>query len=476
MLKRQVLGLFLLLAVGVVGALSVTAGPPVFGLGGSLAGVLSTEETAWIDEIGIDGIPPIPGVWVLSGGSGRGGSVGGWSLGGVGWETSAAVTSIDGAVSVRAEAGFGGLDVGAVFAGDHRSFLTAGAVIGGGASGLTLMLAGDEGEVLPNGIDIEPNVFVSTSAFLSAAPYLSMQVQPLRFLGFELRLGYLFELASVHWHDESATVGLPELQFAGPWVTLGVSWGWVSRGETVRSPSVERIETISVPATEGALVVENPIGEVVIRFADEGDGQQTGSHRAIRGTATVNAPADLIDGIGVEISIDGDRVVLRSRTPERAAGWRVDYDLTVPAGTPLELDLGVGDVQIDRLTGRGDVRTGVGALSIGGASGESLVISVGVGSVTIGKLSTVEASVSVDSGIADIGLAPDASVDIAATVGLGDVQIGGFAEMTGAAQGALGRDLRATIGEPPARQRLAARVGLGQILIREADRGVDDAN
>ena len=145
MLKRQVLGLFLLLAVGVVGALSVTAGPPVFGLGGSLAGVLSTEETAWIDEIGIDGIPPIPGVWVLSGGSGRGGSVGGWSLGGVGWETSAAVTSIDGAVSVRAEAGFGGLDVGAVFAGDHRSFLTAGAVIGGGASGLTLMLAGDEG-------------------------------------------------------------------------------------------------------------------------------------------------------------------------------------------------------------------------------------------------------------------------------------------------------------------------------------------
>ena len=476
MIKRRVFGLFLFLIVGVVGALSVTAGSPVFGLGGSLVGVLSMEETAWIGEIGIDDLPPIPGRWALSGGSGRGGSVGGWSLGGVGWETSASVASIDGTVSVRAEAGFGGLDVGAVFAGDDRSFLTAGAVIGGGASGLTLMFTGGEGEVLPNGIDIEPDVFLSSSAFLSAAPYLSMQVQPLRFLGFELRLGYLFELASVHWHDESAPVDLPELRFAGPWVTLGVSWGWVSRGEIVRSPSVEKIETISVPASEGALLLENPIGEVMIRFADEGDEQQTGSHRAIRGTATVSAPADLIDAIAVETSIDGDRLVLRSRTPDRAAGWRVDYDLTVPAGTPLELDVGVGDVQIDRLSGRCEARTGVGSLSIGNASGEALAVSVGVGSVTVGKLSTVETSVSVDSGTVDIGLAPDASADIAATVGLGDLTIGGFAELTGSAQGALGRDLRATIGEQPTRQRLTVRVGLGQILIREADGGSDDSN
>jgi len=476
MIKRQLVGMLLLFAIGVVGVLSTAAGSPVFGLGGSLAGVLSMEEAVWSDGFETGGVPPIPGLWVLSGGSGRGGSVGGWSLGGVGWETSASVASIDGSIYVRAEAGFGGLDVGAAFAGDERSFLTAGAVIGGGASGLTLMLAGDEGEVLPNGIEIEPTVFESTSAFLSAAPYLSMQVQPLRFLGFELRIGYLFELASLHWHDESAPVGLPELRFAGPWVTLGVSWGWVSRGEIVRSPSVERIEEISVPVPGGAFQVDNPIGEVLIRFADDGDGQQTGSYRAIRGTATVHAPADVIDTIGVETSVDGDRAVLRSKTPERAAGWRVDYDLTVPAGTPLELDLGVGDVQIDHLSARCEIRTGVGALSIGSASGESLVISVGVGSVTIGKLSTAETSVSVDSGMADIGLAPDASVEIAATVGLGDLAIGGFAELTEATQGTLGRDLRATIGELPARQRLMVRVGLGQILIRETDGGGDDSN
>lgn len=442
----------------------------VFGVGGSFAGVLAAGDGMWTEQLESAGLPPAPGLWVLSGGSGRGGTVGGWSFGGVGWETSARMASVDGLASANIDAAVGGLDIGAVFAGSVRSFLTAGAVIGGGSAALTVKLAGDPAEAVPNGIEVEPIEFSSATAFLSVAPYLSMQVQPLRFLGFELRFGYLFELASVQWLDESALIELPDLRFEGPWVSLGVSWGWVGRRRAaVRT--IEWEEPVSVPISGGALVVDNAIGDVVIHFVTDSGVDQSGSQRTVLGTATVRAPAGMSDAFEIQTFADDDRTVIRSETPVRAGGWRVDYDLVVPTGTPLELDLGIGDVRIDVLDARSDFRVGVGDVVIGTASGTSLVVSVGVGSVTVGELRSPQSSVAVETGAVDVRFAAGASVGITASVGLGNIDIADFADTPTATQGTIGRDLQATIGDRPAEQQLTIRVGVGGILLGESNEG-----
>ncbi|MBN1858517.1 hypothetical protein JW848_04850 [Candidatus Bipolaricaulota bacterium] len=458
----------LLAAASFASARDVSA--PVFGFGGSFVGALSIGDGPWREQLEISGLEAIPDLWTLSGASGRAGVVGGWSLGGVGWGTSATMTSADGLASLEIGAGFGGLDAGAAFAGDKRSFVTAGAVFGIGISRLTLRLGAELGEGALNGTQIEvgSTVHCSTSVFLSVAPYLSMQVQPFSLLGFELRFGTLLELASVSWRDEAMPRSLPELRFRGPWATLGVSWGWSGCGGGA-SEAIERVEQVSVPISDAAIVVENAIGDIVIRFDAASDARPTEAQRMVSGTATVRAPAEIADSIGIETSVDEDRVVVRSETPERAGGWRVDYDLRVPAGTQLELDLGIGDARIVGLAGRCRIRAGVGNIHLETLAGESLLVSVGVGSVTIGKLLSRETSLAVESGRVDVRLAGEASADITATVGLGDVEISGFPQAITLSQGTVGHDFRATLGARPAEQQLIIRVGVGAVLIGVSD-------
>jgi len=479
-MKRRFTVSLMLVVLGVavllVAASAQEASRNTFALGGSFAGVLSTPDGGWPELLEMIGVPALPNLWILSGGLGRIGAVGGWSIGGVGWELSAAMSSGDGLAAAEFVAGFGGLDVGAVLAGSRRSFLTAGTVVGGGAGRVTLALGGESAETVPNGIVVGTE-FSSACAFLSAAPYVSMQVQPLRFLGFELRFGYLFELASIHWHDEPTPLGLPELRFEGLWATLGVSWGWASLGRrTFGAEAVERVQSISVPITGEALHIENAIGNVVLRHDAGPEYQQTGSQRVVRGSATVRAPADIAGTITSEVRVDEGRVVVTSETPERAGGWRIDYDLIVPPGTPLELDVGVGDVRIEDAAGSCEARTGVGDIEIGNASGESLTVSVGVGSLTIGELRSPEASLAVETGSVDLRLAKDANANLVASVGLGNIEICGFAQSSTTARGTLGRDIEGTLGSGAAEQQVTVRVGVGEIRIGASGDGAIGPN
>ena len=177
----------------------------------------------------------------------------------------------------------------------------------------------------------------------------------------------------------------------------------------------------------------------------------------------------MADTIGIDVFAEEDLVGVRSETPERAGGWRVDYDLLVPTGTPLQIDLGIGNVRIVGLDGRCQVRLGVGDVDIETAAGESLLVSVGVGSVTIGDLRADETSLAVETGSVDVRVAGDASLDMMATTGLGDIDILDFPQAVTAVQGTLGHDLRATLHGRPTERQLIIRVGVGKILIGEAD-------
>jgi hypothetical protein len=107
-----------------------------FGFAGPLIGLFSLDLEEANDVLIDAGYAPISGQLFAFGGEGVGGVIGGFSLGGHGWGGS--VTSLLGEKQVELSLGFGGVDLAYVLGGNEQSFLTFGAVIGGGSVELIL--------------------------------------------------------------------------------------------------------------------------------------------------------------------------------------------------------------------------------------------------------------------------------------------------------------------------------------------------
>lgn len=448
-----------------------------FGFGGPMTGLFMPELDVVNEFLKDNGYAALGDSLIVAGGGGRGGVLGGLSIGGIGW--GGTVTSLQEEKQARLSAGFGGCQLGYVVGGNERSLLTIGAVLGGGGVNLNLRevepgdsepcpataLRNTNGPLpgFPKGIVIEPTPINYCQGFVAVEPYLSMQVQPLGFLGFELHLGYLFTLLGFGCCGEAENSG-PSLGLSGPFVGLALTFGGIGGAEWGFAHSETVEETVDF-AGRTSLAIENDIGSITI-----GPGAdltvQTGVSSVVELVAVKQARTEeILSAVEIVIEESDKGLQIRSVAPKRYSGrWVVDLVLTVPVGTALQIEQGVGDITLSAYSGLVSVELGVGDVEIEQLIATELLIELGVGSLTLMDIECKFAQVEVGTGSIDALLRPDASYTVTASVGLGDITIAGFPDVALEQSGFLGQEAQGVLGAGAGQ--LILDVGVGDITIR----------
>jgi hypothetical protein len=135
----------------------------------------------------------------------------------------------------------------------------------------------------------------------------------------------------------------------------------------------ERVEETFAVDDAPSLDISNFAGSVTIRSGESG---------IVRVVATERASSrSRLDRIELSMSGDKDRVVVKVKEPFPQSNASVDLEITAPAGSRLNLDLGAGPVEVRDITGRIDIHNGAGTVEVRGARGAASV-DVGAGQIT----------------------------------------------------------------------------------------------
>lgn len=197
----------------------------------------------------------------------------------------------------------------------------------------------------------------------------------------------------------------------------------------------QRTETTTVTEAVSRLVLRNDVGDVRIRGAAAGTPAQV---TRILYWSFREPTVDVTTANGL-LSVTGDCAGMLS-------GWcSADLDITLPAGTTLELQTGFGDIRssdttgtIEAESGTGDViltapgaatvraDTGVGDVTItGGAPGGRIQAQTGTGDVRF-VLSSAPGEVRIETGTGDVVVSVPAghSYHVDSDTGVGEIRIG----------------------------------------------------
>lgn len=168
--------------------------------------------------------------------------------------------------------------------------------------------------------------------------------------------------------------------------------------------------------------------------------------------------------VRIEIQESRDSLIIRSVHPEqRGTKWAVEYALSVPIGTELILDQGVGEILIFGHEGEISVNLGVGDLTLEDVRGSEIEADLGVGDLDLVDIQGSLVKANVGTGDLSVLLRPDASYTVSADVGLGDLSIRGFANMKLEEEGFLAKSARAVLGNGEGT--LILDVGVGDLSV-----------
>ena len=414
-----------------------------FGFGGPLAMAFFPDMTGINVFMSENGLPPMGEMMIGAGGNGRGGIIGGATAGGIGWGT----WMISEAEDRRAELAFGGggLDLGVALGGNDRSVLALGAVLGGGANVLTLSTVAGSGRLSPSGIVPEPSSRAFGCAVGFVQPYVSMAVQPLPWVGLELRLGYILPVFGVAFGD-LVGIPIPSLRLSGPTVSFGVAFGGI--GSASRAPAdVPGEQTSATEHADGAfavdrhgdLMIDNALGSVVITSYTP-DASQTSS-LIVRWQAVRTSSEPCVEAF-VEVSIAGASHTLA--TVERG---RTDYTLSIPAGVDLRVHNAIGEITLVGHEAMTIIlETGVGEVRAERIRAAAFIATAGIGDIELDDVAAQTTIVRVGLGSISVGLPASTSATLMARTGIGDVAIDRFPAMTGGVHGFLGKSGDVVLG------------------------------
>jgi hypothetical protein len=431
-----------------------------FGFGGSGALAFFPDlggVNAYVSENGMD---PLGSFLIGGGGGGRGGVIGGMALGGMGFGM-VATTPEEADRVAELVVGAGGFDIGYAVGGDERSVLTLGAVLGGGATVLTLVYPAVEPLVGPRGITPMPTEERTIGrAYGFVLPYVSMEAQILSFLGLEVRIGYLLPVVGV---DFGYVVGVPapSLDLSGPFVGISLVFGGIGGGGEERDAARTATSSGSIDVGSATkLSIEGGMGAIQIASAPV-EVSQTSSHRTIEWEAVRRAsrPQGLAD-LHVEVAPTATGISMHTV----GKGGSVDYAILVPTGMSLEIVGGSGRIELAPYVGTEvSISLGAGMVVLTGTQATTLSVSAGAGALALTYPQVSLLSAHIGMGEIALTLPSDASVTIAASVGMGELTIGGFPETTGSPRGVISRTLDAVLGAGVAQITLS--VGMGKIDI-----------
>lgn len=97
----------------------------------------------------------------------------------------------------------------------------------------------------------------------------------------------------------------------------------------------------------------------------------------------------------------GDKLQLSVSADKDNQRFEENWELSIPAGLGLDIDLGVGDFNLEGLSGDANIEIGVGDARISHSSGD-LVLSVGVGDIQINSQRSAIKNISAETGVGDV--------------------------------------------------------------------------
>jgi len=463
-MKRTVAFFLILVCVGSMGAVLFAAEPEVleFGFGGAMAMAFFPDMTGINTFMSENGLPPMGDVLIGVGGGGREGVIGGNAFGGIGWGVLAASKSED--RTAELVFGGGGLDLGAAIGGDEGSVLTMGVVLGGGANVLSLTgPAGQTEAVAPGGIVPQPMHRELRRIVGFVQPYVSMSVQLLPWMGFDLRIGYVLPLFGIEFGDLQG-IPAPSLELAGPTVSLGLVFGGIG---TEPAPEVEaeaeeesgtaRVTAVSegsfVVAPGDELAIENALGDVAISaYAVE---EAEASDLVVEWQATRTCKARRIDELQVVSEVTDAGAALKT-----VGAGRVDYVLRIPIGIDLKVKNGAGDVTLVGHAARTIViENGAGDVNLNDVSATALIVACGMGRIDLPDVDAQQLIAALGVGDIALALPASASAKVTAKAKIGDVTIERFPGMIGGTHGFIGKSGDVTLGDGERTIELNVRLG-----------------
>lgn len=185
-------------------------------------------------------------------------------------------------------------------------------------------------------------------------------------------------------------------------ITVGLALAMVS-ALAFASPKDRVFEQVLELDGEKRLVIDGGVGTIDVRASDD---QKIHVFLKVEPDDD-SSSLDEDDMAGMELDVDrtSRRIKLELELP---SGVDVDdvhenWEVSIPAGVETELDLGVGQVDVEGLTGGLIVSVGVGELNVDIPSGP-VEVSVGVGDVEIIQTKADVGIVRVDTTVGDARL------------------------------------------------------------------------
>jgi hypothetical protein len=171
-----------------------------------------------------------------------------------------------------------------------------------------------------------------------------------------------------------------------------------------------------------------------------------------------------LEQVQIDIQTSRDSLIIRSVYPkQRGTKWAVDYALSVPTGTEIILDQGVGEVSVFGHEGEISINLGVGDLTLEDVRGAEIEADLGVGDLNLVDIQGSFVKANLGTGDLSVLLRPDASYTVSADVGLGDLSIRGFANMRLEEEGFLAKSAKAVLGNGEGT--LILDVGVGDLSV-----------
>jgi DUF4097 and DUF4098 domain-containing protein YvlB len=176
----------------------------------------------------------------------------------------------------------------------------------------------------------------------------------------------------------------------------------------------ERVEKTFEVGDAPTLDVTNFAGSVTIRPGEEG---------VVRVVATKKPSSrSRLERTEVSMTERDGRVVIEAKQPSPRSNASVDLEITAPAGSRVDVDIGAGEVNVRDITGRIDIHNGAGTVDVRGARGVARV-DVGAGQITYEGAPSGDCRFETGAGEVILRLPADLDVQVDLSTSTGPVNV-----------------------------------------------------
>ena len=226
----------------------------------------------------------------------------------------------------------------------------------------------------------------------------------------------------------------------------------------------EKTEQLNSPLVPGStLVLDNDVGSIIIEGLDDNNCNMTAEIKAK--APTEEEAKELVEQTKIDLEQSGDVLTVKITKPpnRKHRSISINFNITVPKETALQISSDVGKIGISKITGTIKTRTDVGEISCKEISGDIDVQSdVGKINVVYSKTASAvcKADIKTDVGSIDITTPPGCSAAVQANTDVGSIRT----DLPLTIRGKIGKNLSGTVGDGEGK--IYLKTDVGSIRIR----------